>query len=527
MAEHTHGFDIDAPVIAGQDKILTDAALEFLAGLEKAFGTRRRALMKDRVILQEKLDGGATLDFLDETSSVRASDWKIRPVPDDLQDRRVEITGPVDRKMVINALNSGASAFMADFEDSNTPNWENQINGQINLIDANRGTISFSDPKTGKEYKLKGNSTVLLVRPRGLHMEEKHLKLDGEYLSACLFDFGLYAFHNRDSAVYFYLPKMESYREARLWNDILVYAEDTLGLDRGTIRVTVLIETIPASFQMDEILYELKDHIVGLNCGRWDYIFNFIKRFAKHDGFILPDRVEVTMTSHFLRSYSLNLIKTCHRRGAHAMGGMAAQIPIKNDEEANRKALDKFIADKEREARDGHDGTWVAHPGLVEKAREIFDRAMPGANQLDKPLPDINITAEDLLTIPEGKITEEGLRRNINVGLLYLKSWLGGNGCVPIHNLMEDAATAEISRTQLWQWRRHKAKLADGRVIDDALMRRFLDEEAGALEVEGNDRYLQGAIALFDNLVMADTLEEFLTTKAYDMVIAEEREHGH
>lgn len=526
MGKNLHGFEIDAPVIAGQDRILTKEALAFLAGLEKKFGDRRRALMSDRAILQKKLDGGATLDFLPETASIRAGDWKIRPVPDDLQDRRVEITGPVDRKMVINALNSGASAFMADFEDSNTPTWENQINGQINMIDANRRTISFTDPKTGKDYQLKDNPAVLLVRPRGLHMEEKHLKLDGEYLSACLFDFGLYLFHNRDSAVYFYLPKMESYREARLWNDILADAEDTLGLDRGTIRVTVLIETIPASFQMDEILYELKDHIAGLNCGRWDYIFNFIKRFAKHEGTVLPDRGDMTMTCHFLRSYSLNLIKTCHRRGAHAMGGMAAQIPIKNDEDANRLAMEKFIADKEREARDGHDGTWVAHPGLVEKAREIFDRAMPNANQVDKPLPDINITARDLLSIPEGKITEAGLRRNINVGLLYLKSWLGGNGCVPIHNLMEDAATAEISRTQLWQWRRHKAKLSDGRVIDDHLMRQFLTEEADKLKAEADDRYLQGAITLFDDLVMADTLEEFLTTKAYDMVIADERSHG-
>lgn len=527
MAKNIHGFEIDAPAVAGQDKILTEAALEFLAGLERKFGARRRALMDERAVLQQKLDAGATLDFLPETADIRAGDWKVRPVPADLKDRRVEITGPVDRKMVINALNSGASAFMADFEDSNTPTWENQISGQINLIDANSRTISFTDSKTGKDYQLKPNPAVLLVRPRGLHMEEKHLKLDGQYMSACLFDFGLYLFHNKNAAVYFYLPKMESHHEARLWNDILVYAEDALGLDRGTIRVTVLIETIPASFQMDEILFALKDHIVGLNCGRWDYIFNFIKRFAKHEGTVLPDRGDVTMTCHFLRSYSLNLIKTCHRRGAHAMGGMAAQIPIKNDEEANRKALEKFVADKEREARDGHDGTWVAHPGLVEKAREIFDRAMPKDNQIDKPLPEINITAQDLLAIPEGKITEEGLRKNINVGLLYLKSWLSGSGCVPIYNLMEDAATAEISRTQLWQWRRNKAHLADGRVIDDALMRQFLKQEAEQLQAQGNDRYLQDAIALFDDLVMAETLAEFLTTKAYDMVIGYERAHGY
>jgi malate synthase len=515
-----HDLKVDAPVIPGQERIFTPEALEFILGLEKKFGARRVALMQDRVTRQQELDKTGKLDFPKETAGMRAADWSIRPVPEDLQDRRVEITGPVDRKMVINALNSGANVFMADFEDSNTPTWANQINGQINLLDANKGTIEFTDPTTGKEYKLQPKHAVLMVRPRGLHMEEKHLLLEGRPLSASFFDFGLYLFHNRKRP-YFYLPKLESYHEAQLWSDVLVHAEDTLKLKRGTVRVTVLIETITASFQMDEILSVLRDHITGLNCGRWDYIFNFIKRFANHSRYTLPDRGEVAMTCHFLRSYSQNLIKTCHHRKAHAMGGMAAQIPIKNDENANRVALEKFIADKKREATDGHDGTWVAHPGLVEKAREIFDRYMPGPNQITQLRDDVKVTAEDLLIVPEGSITEEGLRKNINIGLLYLKAWLSGNGCVPLYNLMEDAATAEISRTQLWQWRRHKARMKDGRIIDDALMKSFLKEESAKLE---KDRYAQDAVRLFEDLVMSPTLEEFLTTKAYDIVLGYEKE---
>lgn len=520
----------DAPRVAGQDIVLTEASAAFLAELEKRFGARRRALLQDRIALQKKLDAGHKLDFPSETKSVREGDWKIRPAPDDLQDRRVEITGPVDRKMVINALNSGASCFMADFEDSNTPTWANQISGQINMIDANKGTIEFTDPKSGKEYRLKEKTAVLLVRPRGFHMEEKHMTVDGRHMSASFFDFGLYAFHNagilkkKGTAPYFYLPKLESYHESALWSDVISYSEDFLGLSRGTIRVTVLIETITAAFQMDEILHSLKDHIVGLNCGRWDYIFSFIKKFGGNPAYVLPDRGDVTMTSHFLRSYSLNLIKTCHRRGAHAMGGMAAQIPIKNDEAANNKALEKFIADKQRESADGHDGTWVAHPALVEKARGIFDAAMPSANQIDKARDDVNITAGDLLRVPAGDITEEGLRKNINIGLLYLRAWLSGNGCVPIYNLMEDAATAEISRTQLWQWRHHRARLKDGRVIDDALMAAFLKEESGKLQSAENDRYLQDAIRIFDGLVMSPALADFLTTGAYDMVLGYEKE---
>ncbi len=520
-------FMIDAPGVAGQETVLTEAALSFLADLERRFGMRRRTLMAARAKLQEKLDQGATLDFPIETALIRASEWRISPAPADLQDRRVEITGPVDRKMVINALNSGASCFMADFEDSNTPSWQNLIHGQINLRDANQKTIQLDDPVTGKNYRLKDKVATLLVRPRGLHMEEKHLILEGKPISGALFDFGLYLFHNRNMPLYFYLPKLESYHEARLWHDILVYAEDVLGLTRGTVRVTVLIETIRAAFQMDEILYELRDHITGLNCGRWDYIFNFIKRFSSRADFILPDRAAVGMTCQFLRAYSLTLIKTCHRRGAHAMGGMAAQIPIKNDAEANQQALEKFVADKEREAADGHDGTWVAHPGLVAKAREIFDRVMPGPNQIDRQQDEIIVTAKDLLRVPQGAITAAGVRKNINVGLLYLRSWLSGNGCVPLYNLMEDAATAEISRAQLWQWRRHLAKLDDGRTLDDQLMQSFLQEESlQLLAAHDDDRHLRDAITLFSSFVMQDTLDEFLTIRAYDVLLSYEKEQN-
>lgn len=514
---------ISAPHVTGQEQILTPDALQFLTELEEQFGARRRFMLTERAALQLKLDAGFKPGFLPETAAIRDDLWKVRPVPDALQDRRVEITGPVDRKMVINALNSGASCFMADFEDSNTPTWANQINGQINLRDANAHTISFSDPASGKDYQLKEKTAVLIVRPRGLHMEEKHLEHDGQFMSASFFDFGLYAFHNKTSPLYFYLPKLESYQEARLWSDVLTYTEEKLGLARGSIRVTVLIETIMASFQMDEILHALRDHIAGLNCGRWDYIFSFIKRFSNHAAYVMPDRGDVGMTSHFLRSYSLLLIKTCHRRGAHAMGGMAAQIPIKNDEAANNAALAKVTADKEREARDGHDGTWVAHPGLVQTARDIFNRAMPLANQY-QVIPDIKVTADDLLQVPAGKITEQGLRRNIQVGMLYLRAWLSGNGCVPIHNLMEDAATAEISRTQLWQWRRHTASLDDGRKIDNSLMQSFLDDETKSLIAQHDDRYTTDAARLFSDMVMADALDEFLTTRAYDLVLGYEKE---
>lgn len=533
MSTPIHDFVLSAPQVPGQEEVLTAPALALLADVERAFGARRRALIAERQRRQAELDRNPVLDFLPQTAEIRAGDWTVRPAPADLRDRRVEITGPVDRKMIINALNSGASCFMADFEDSNTPSWSNQISGQINLRDAARGSIDFTDPASGKAYALNARTAVLLVRPRGLHMEEKHLSLDGQAVSGSFFDFVLHVFHNaqtltaKGSGPYYYLPKLEHHDEAKLWSDVISHCEDALDLARGTVRATVLIETINAAFQMDEILYALKDHICGLNCGRWDYIFSFIKRFAKHQAFTLPDRDQVGMTCHFLRSYSQLLIKTCHRRGAHAMGGMAAQIPIKGDEAANNAALAKVNADKQREAGDGHDGTWVAHPGLVPVAKGIFDAAMPGANQLDKARDDVLVAAADLLAVPEGTITEAGLRKNIEVGLLYLKAWLAGNGCVPIHNLMEDAATAEISRTQLWQWRYHRAALDDGRVIDDAFISTVMDEETGKLREQfGDDRYLTDAIALFRDLVMSDQLAEFLTTTAYDMVVGyEQAEH--
>ena len=519
------GLTVTGPAVDGSETVLTEAAMALVAKLEKNFGARRRELIKARTKVQAELDAGGTLDFLPETAEIRAGDWKVRPTPDDLQDRRIEITGPVDRKMVINALNAGTNCFMADFEDSSTPTWENMVSGQINMRDANARTISFTNPSNGKEYRLNDTIATLLVRPRGLHMEEKHVTLDGQPISGSFFDFALYLFHNHaltasnGSGPYFYLPKLEHHLEARLWNDVICLAEDELGLARGTARCTILIETITAAFQMDEILYELKDHIVGLNCGRWDYIFNFIKRFAKRADFVLPNRDEVGMTRHFLRSYSQLLIKTCHKRGAHAMGGMAAQIPIKNDEAANNAALEKVKADKAREAGDGHDGTWVAHPGLVPIARDAFDAVMPGANQLSVARDDVTVTAADLLEVPEGSITEEGIRRNINIGLQYIGAWLDGTGCVPIYNLMEDAATAEISRTQLWQWRVHAAKLDDDRTITPALLQSLIDDEVGKLRTDRADlTRLDDAALLFTRMIMDDTLEEFLTTPAYDLV---------
>src|SRR3989441_6511819 len=413
-------------------------------------------------------------DFLSATRSVRDSEWRVAPAPKDLQDRRVEITGPTDRKMLINALNSGARVFMADFEDANAPTWSNLVEGQVNLIDAIERRIGFTSPE-GKEYRLNDRVATLVVRPRGWHLDERHVEVGGTPVSGSLLDFGLYFFHNAErlltkgSGPYFYLPKLESHLEARLWNDVFNFAQDELGLPRGTIRATVLIETILAAFEMDEILYELKDHSAGLNCGRWDYIFSFIKKFRNRPDFVLPNRAQVTMDRPFLNSYVQLLIKTCHRRGIHAMGGMAAQIPIKNDPAANEKALDKVRQDKLREVKAGHDGTWVAHPGLVPIAKAIFDEYMKTPNQIHVKREEVSVSAKDLLAVPTGEITEAGLRLNINVGLQYLEAWLRGNGCVPIYNLMEDAATAEISRAQVWQWVRHKARLADGRVIGKEL----------------------------------------------------------
>ncbi|MGZ3697662.1 MAG: malate synthase A [Bdellovibrionota bacterium] len=522
-------IQLRAPLQKGFEEILTPAALAFVAQLQRHFGATREKLLARRTEVQAKIDQGWNPDFLRETAEIRASDWRVASIPLDLQDRRVEITGPVDRKMVINALNSGASMFMADFEDSHSPTWNGTIEGQINLRDAIRRTISYSSPE-GKSYRLNERTATLLVRPRGWHLLERHAWLDGNPVSASLFDFGLFFFHNarelltRGSGPYFYLPKMENQLEARLWNDVFTFAQKELGIPHGSIRATVLIETILAAFEMDEILYELRDHSAGLNCGRWDYIFSFIKKFRCRENFVLPDRSLVTMNAHFLKSYCQLLIQTCHRRGIHAMGGMAAQIPIKGDPRANDEAMAKVRADKEREVNLGHDGTWVAHPGLVGLAREIFDAKMKTPNQIAAPRPEVRITAQDLLTVPTGAITEEGLRKNINVALLYMEAWLRGIGCVPLYNLMEDAATAEISRAQVWQWIRHEAgRLSDGRKVTLPLVREILAQEMKKIEAEvGSVKFHAGqyarAAALLDEITGRDTFSEFLTLPAYEVL---------
>ncbi len=503
-----------------QADILTPEAHAFLRKLAGRFEPTRQELLARRRRVQQEIDGGKFPDFLPETAAIRQDDWCVAPIPKDLRDRRVEITGPVERKMIINALNSGASVFMADFEDSNSPTWKNNIEGQVNLRDAIRGTISYVSPE-GKRYELKENPATLMVRPRGWHLEEKHYLVDGKPISASLFDFGLFFFHNatalleKGSGPYFYLPKMESHLEARLWNDVFCFAQEELGIARGSIRATVLIETILAAFEMDEILYELREHSAGLNCGRWDYIFSFIKKFRAHPSFVLPDRSQVTMERHFLSSYVELLIQTCHRRGIHAMGGMAAQIPIRNDAAANERAFEKVRNDKLREVRAGHDGTWVAHPGLVPTAKEIFDQYMPGANQISKKRDNRAVQAKDLLTVPEGDITEEGLRWNIDVGLQYLESWLQGSGCVPIYNLMEDAATAEISRAQVWQWVKHSAKLKDGRPVTEGLVRQIVEERAAQL---GEGGRLKSAAKVLAELMTAKEFPEFLTLASYDLL---------
>jgi malate synthase len=507
----------------GQHAVLTEAALALLAALHRRFDGRRRKLLAVRTERQARLDAGAeTLGFLPETASVRDGDWKIAPPPADLADRRVEITGPVSAKMIINALNSGANCFMADFEDANSPTWSNNIEGQANLIQAVRRTLAYEDSTSGKRYTLAPKTAVLIVRPRGWHLDEAHVEIDGAPMSGSLFDFGLFAFHNaqellaRGTGPYFYLPKMESHREAALWRDVFLFAERTFDIPRGSMRATVLIETLPAAFEMDEILHEMKDHIVGLNCGRWDYIFSMIKTLRARSDFVLPDRAQVTMTSPALSAYSKLLIKTCHRRGAHAMGGMAAQIPIRNDAEANAAALEKVKADKEREAREGHDGTWVAHPGLIPIAKAAFDAAMPNANQVSRQREDVNVSAVDLLEAPQGTITEAGLRTNIRIGIQYIAAWLAGNGCVPLYNLMEDAATAEISRTQIWQWRHHGVRLDTGKTVDRALIGAAIAEEVAQLKQTGSDLpTLADATALFERLCLSEELEPFLTLSAY------------
>jgi len=528
----THHLDLPAGVRILGDvardhaRILTREALEFVAALQRKFRSERDGLLEARVLRQQRIDQGAMPDFLAETSYVRESDWTIAPVRADLEDRRVEITGPVDRKMIINALNSGAQVFMADFEDSHSPGWKATIQGQANLHDAVRRKITFTDHEKHRHYSLNEEPATLMVRPRGWHLPDKHLFVDGEQVSASLLDFGLFFFHNaqelidRGSGPYFYLPKLEGHLEARLWNDVFLFAQDTRGIPRGTIKATVLIETILAAFEMDEILFELREHSAGLNCGRWDYIFSFIKKFRAYPEFVLPDRSAVGMDQHFLRSYSRLLIETCHRRGAHAMGGMAAQIPQKSDPTANWAALAKVRADKRREAGDGHDGTWVAHPGLVELAREEFDQVMPGKNQIDRRRDDVEVTAADLLTVPTGLITEAGVRQNLSVGIRYMAAWLSGTGCVPIQGLMEDAATAEICRIQLWQWRRHRARLDDGRVVDSLLLRGLMAEELERISDEvGTERFLSGnfkrAADLFDAFLVEHEPSEFLTLVAY------------
>ena len=508
----------------GYEKVLTPEAIGFAVELEREFGAERRRLLARRAEIQGRLDSGWKPDFLPQTKAIREGDWRVAAIPTDLQDRRVEITGPTDRKMVINALNCGANVFMADFEDANAPTWDNLIEGQANLIDAVRQTITYDDPQSGRHYSLKDKPAVLFVRPRGWHLPEAHVLVDGESISGALFDFALFFFHNakelvaRGTGPYFYLPKLESHLEARLWNSIFLHAQARLGLPKGTIRATVLIETILAAFEMDEILYELRDHSAGLNCGRWDYIFSFIKKFAEDPNCVLPDRGQVTMTTHFLRSYSRLLIATCHRRGIHAMGGMAAQIPIRDDPAANEMAMEKVRADKQREAGDGHDGTWVAHPGLVPIAKEIFDREMPWPNQISGKREDIYVLAADLLAAPDGAITEAGLRQNINVGIGYIEAWLRGTGCVPLYYLMEDAATAEISRAQVWQWIHHGAKLDDGRTVDLALCRGLLKEELARFRVSTEDGAHEQAAELFSRLIEAPVFPEFLTIPAYDLI---------
>ncbi|HYX73504.1 MAG TPA: malate synthase A [Steroidobacteraceae bacterium] len=511
------------------DEVLTPLALQLLGSLHRRFNGRRLELLEARAARQAEFDDGALPEFPAATAKLRAAEWRVAPVPADLSDRRVEITGPVDRKMVINALNAPVQAFMADFEDSCSPTWSNVVRGQVNLFDAVRRTISYADPATSRVYRLAERTATLIVRPRGWHLPEKHVRINGETVSGALFDFALFIANNhealarRGTGPYFYLPKLESHLEARLWNEVFVAAQDALGIARGTIKATVLIETILAAFEMDEILYELREHSAGLNCGRWDYIFSFIKKFRNRADFLLPDRAAVTMERHFLKSYVDLLIRTCHRRGAHAMGGMAAQIPIRDDAQANALAMARVRADKLREARAGHDGTWIAHPGLAGIAREAFDEVMSGPNQLAVRREDVKVSARDLLAVPEGAITEEGVRGCIRVGVQYLESWLRGNGCVPLYHLMEDAATAEICRAQLWQWLHHSARTSDGEPVSVARFDRLLTEELSRIHEEVGAERLTGGVfptaaRLFEQMTKSESFDEFLTLPAYELL---------
>jgi len=521
--------EILGPRIERSAEVRTPLALQLVASLHRRFNARRLELLAARTRRQRELDTGVLPDFLPQTADIRAGDWRIAPVPADLQDRRVEITGPVDRKMVINALNAPVRCFMADFEDSCAPTWENIVRGQINLADAIRRTISFADAATGKIYRLADRTATLIVRPRGWHLPEKHVLVNGEQVSGALFDFAVYLANNHEALAragtgpYFYLPKMESHLEARLWNDVFLAAQDVLGIPHGTIKATVLIETILAAFEMDEILYELRQHSAGLNCGRWDYIFSFIKKFRNQPDFLLPDRASVTMDRHFLKSYVDLLIQTCHRRGAHAMGGMAAQIPIRDDARANEAAMARVRADKLREANAGHDGTWIAHPGLAPIAREAFDAVMKGPNQIGVLREEVAVLPGNLLRVPQGEITEAGLRNCIRVGVQYIEAWLRGSGCVPLYNLMEDAATAEICRAQLWQWLHHGARTSDGAPVTPARFDTLLAQELDRIHNEvGPARLLNGvfptAVRLFEQMIKQDEFDEFLTLPAYDLL---------
>ena len=523
------GVEITGAMEPGFERVLTTEAMAFVADLVRTFRPERNRLLAARAARAAEFDSGVLPDFLPETQSVRDGDWKVAPIPADLLDRRVEITGPVDRKMIINALNSGAKVFMGDFEDASSPTWSNMVDGQLNMFRRWEGSIDFHDPSNGKDYALGPNPAVLLIRPRGWHLSEAHILIDGEPAVGGLVDFGLYVFHNAKAAMaqgsgaYFYLPKMESHLEARLWNAVFVHAQKALGIENGSFKATILIETLPAAFEMDEILYELKDHIVGLNCGRWDYIFSFIKTLKNNPDYVLPDRGQVGMGDAFLKAYSLLLIKTCHRRGAFAMGGMAAAIPNRRDPEANAIAFEKVRADKEREAKNGHDGTWVAHPDLVTVAQEIFDRLMPQPNQLDMLREDVNIGQTELLEIHKGTKSEAGLRENIRVGVQYLEAWLRGRGAVPLYNLMEDAATAEISRAQIWQWLKFGAVLEDGQTATEALFHKCLGEEMDRVRSEIGDAAYDGgrfpeAIEIFKEMSTAKTFETFLTLPAYERI---------
>lgn len=513
-------LNISGPLTAEQAEILNDGARQFLVELHTRFNERRKQLLAARAERTRELQAGKLPDFLESTKEIRESEWRVAPIPGPLQDRRVEITGPVDRKMVINALNSGANVFMADFEDANSPTWENTIQGQVNMRDAINGTISYSSPE-GKSYKLAPKIATLLVRPRGWHLREKHATVDGETMSGSLFDFGLFFYTNAKQQLangfgpYFYLPKMESHLEARLWNDVFVFAQDYCGVPQGSVRATVLIETILGAFEMHEILWELRDHSAGLNCGRWDYIFSFIKKLGGDARFILPNRAQVTMDRDFLDAYVQLLIQTCHKREIHAMGGMAAQIPIKNDPDANAKALEKVRLDKIREVKAGHDGTWVAHPGLIPVAKQVFDEFMPTPNQIHVKRDEVRVTRDDLIRPHKGEITEEGLRINVDVGIQYLEAWLNGNGCVPIYNLMEDAATAEISRSQVWQWVKHRVKLADGREVTPELVKATVDKELAEKPGTPNKKL---AAQLFQDMMTKPEFTEFLTLVAYDHI---------